>query len=144
MGAKKGRLSQRLILLRFLLAAIVIILIAQEKAMLAVFFFIVAALLGFFEGIVQKRLDGIPQRRKILDFTADKVIVNAVAFTLAFRLEIPLFIPFIFLARDLITMIGAAIILKRNQDAELKPTITGKMALFFQIVALIPALLGFA
>ncbi len=138
----KGRFSQRLIFLRFFLVAILIILLSTGKNMLAAFFFIVAALLGFFEGIVQKKISKIPQRRKILDYTADKVLVNALALALAIKYIIPWWFPLILLSRDLITMAGAAIILRRNQDAEIKPTITGKMALFFQIVALIPPLLG--
>ena len=140
----KGKFSRRLIFLRFILAGIVLILIAQQKEHLAAFFFIVASLLGFFEGYIQRRLDEVPQRRKILDYTADKILVNATALVLAFLHEIPFFVPIVFLGRDILTMAGAAIILRRNQDAELKPTITGKMALYFQMVALLPAILGFA
>jgi len=144
MPRQKGGFSQRLIFLRLLLAAIFIILIAKEKVMLSAFFFIVAGLLGFIEGIIQKRTPAISRRRKMLDFTADKVLVNAAAITLALKDVVPYWFPAILLARDVMTVAGAAIILKRNQDAELKPTMMGKMALFFQFVALIPAILGYA
>lgn len=144
MPRQKGGFSQRLIFLRLLLAAIILILLVREKVMMSAFFFVLAGFLGFFEGVVQKRLPNISQRRRILDFTADKVLVNAIAMALAFRHIIPFWFPLILLGRDLVTVIGAAIILKRNQDAELKPTVMGKMALFFQFIALIPAILGYA
>lgn len=141
-GAKGSKRSLRVIFLRIILAFLLVPLIYYGREELSVFFFVLAALLGFFEGYFQKRMPFPSQARMVLDFTADKFLVNLTTITLAVLQVIPYWVAILFFVRDLLTFMGGALMVYKSDKTEFKPTITGKMSLFFQYVSLVPALMG--
>ena len=140
---KKERVFFALTLLRFVLAFVVAMLILFHKnRLIAAIFFIVTALIAFFEGIMRRRLLEASLIRSALDFLADRLLVNLVAIALVIKSLLPLWAMLVFLVRDLVTMAIGFILFYRDSRREFKPTALGKISLFFQIIALIPAMMG--
>ncbi|MDP3765794.1 MAG: CDP-diacylglycerol--serine O-phosphatidyltransferase [Nanoarchaeota archaeon] len=139
---KRERIFLALTLLRIVLAFVVGILIINERKNIATVFFIVTALIAFFDGLIAKRLIEKSLLKSILDFFADRLLINVVAIVLALKSLLPLWVMLVFLVRDLLTVIIGFILFYRDFRREFKPTALGKIALFFQIIALIPAVMG--
>lgn len=140
---RKERVFFTLTLLRFVLALVVAILIISRKSMIVpAVLFIATALLAFFDGLMRKRLIEMSLLRSFLDFLADKFLVNLAAIALVAKGLLPLWVMLLFLTRDLLTIIIGSILFYRDSRREFKPTALGKISTFFQIVALIPAMMG--
>ena len=139
---KKERIFLALTLLRIFLAFIVGILIINEREKIATIFFIATALSAFFEGLISRRLLERSLFKSVLDFFADRLLINIVAITLTIIGLLPFWVMLIFLVRDLLTIIIGFILFYRDFRREFKPTALGKISLFFQIIALIPVIMG--
>jgi len=129
-----------LTLLRVLLAPIVMLVILYERKNIAAFLFVLTALIGFFDSLIAKKKKR-SQLRSIVDLLADKLLVNLTAIALYFKAVLPLWVTLVFLGRDLLTVSGASILLYKDRRREFKPTFSGRIMLFFQIMAFIPAIL---
>jgi CDP-diacylglycerol--serine O-phosphatidyltransferase len=138
---RNRKLPITLTLLRVLLAPIVMLVILNGDKDVSVFLFILIALIAFFDGFIAKEKKR-SQIRSIVDLLADKLLINLSAIALYFTNIIPLWVVLIFLGRDLLTVFGASILLYKDRRREFKPTLIGKFMVFFQIIALIPAVLG--
>lgn len=142
-GIRKERIFFALTLLRFVLAFVVAVLILFHKnRIIAAIFFIATALIAFFESVMRKRLLETSLIRSVLDFFADRVLVNLVAIALVMKSLLPLWAMLVFLVRDLVTMAIGFTLFYRDSRREFKPTALGKISLFFQIIALIPAMMA--
>lgn len=139
---KKERIFLALTLLRIVLAFIVAILIINERKNISTIFFIITALIAFFEGIISKRLIEKSLLKSMLDFFADRLLVNIIAIALVLKALLPVGVMLVFLIRDLLSIIIGAILFYRDLRREFKPTALGKISLFFQIIALIPVIMG--
>lgn len=147
---RKERLFLALALLRIVLAFVIGILILSEgrnnlkidNLRIAAIFFTITALISFFDSLAAKRLIGKPLLKSVLDFFADKLLINIAAIALAIKGMIPLWVMMAFLVRDLLTLIIASILFYRDFRREFKPTALGKISLFFQIIALLPVMIG--
>ena len=141
---KREKIFIALTLLRIVLAFVVGILIINEKNNLkiTVIFFIITALISFFDGLTAKKLIKKSLLKPILDFFADKLLINIAAVALALKGMIPLWVMLVFLIKDLLTVIIASILFYRDFRREFKPTALGKISIFFQIIALIPVMMG--
>ncbi len=139
---KKERIFLALTLLRIVLAFVISIIIINERKNIATILFIVTALIAFFEGLISKRLIERSLFKSILDFFADRLLINVVAIVLVFKALLPLWVMLVFLIRDLLTVIIGFILFYRDFRREFKPTVLGKISLFFQIIALIPVIMG--
>ena len=137
---KNKKLPITLALLRVLLALIIMLVILYSKKNIAAFLFILTALISFFDSFTAKKRKK-SQLRSIIDLLADKLLINLSAIALYFVGTIPLWVAIIFLGRDLLTVSGASILLYKDRRREFKATLIGKIMLFFQIIALIPAVL---
>ena len=137
---KNKKLPITLALLRVLLALIVMLVIFYSKKNIAGFLFILTALISFFDSFTAKKIKK-SQLKSIIDLLADKLLINLSAIALYFMNIIPIWVAIIFLGRDLLTVLGASILLYKDRRREFKPTLIGKFMLFFQIIALIPAIL---
>lgn len=138
---KKRKLPITLTLLRVLLAPIVMFIILYGRNNIAVLLFLLTALIAFFDSFIAKKKKR-SQIRSIIDLLADKFLINFSAIALYFTGIIPIWIVLIFLGRDLLTISGASILLYKDRKREFKPTFIGKIMLFFQTIALIPAILN--
>ena len=105
----------------------------------AIFLFIFTALVGFLETFIAKKYPSA--LRSIVDFFADKILVNFTAIILWVKGVLPIWVVLIILARDLLTIIIGTILLYRDLRREFKPTVIGKIGYFLQIMALIPVML---
>lgn len=139
---KKERFFLALTLLRIVLAFVVGILIINHRKNIAAIFFIATALIAFFESLASKRLIEKSLFKSILDFAADRILVNIVTIALVLKSMLPWWVMLVFLARDLFTFIIGFILLYRDSMREFKPTALGKISLFFQIISLIPVVMG--
>ena len=137
---RKENIVFGLALLRIVLVFVVCILILNRKRY-AFIFFIATALITFLEGLVFRRMQK-SLLKSILDFFADRLLVDLVAIVLAFMLLLPVWVAAIFLIRDLLTIVIAFVLFYRDYRREFKPTALGKISLFFQTIALIPAIMG--
>jgi len=126
-------------LFRLLLALILFFIILSGIENIPIFLFIIAAFLSFFENFIYKKHS---QLRSIVSLVADKLLVNLAAIALVFTNLLPLWVMLVFLGRDLLTIIGGSYLFYKDIRREFKATLTGKIALFFQILSLVPVLLG--
>ncbi len=139
---KRERIYVALTLLRILLAFVIGVLIINRRNNVATIFFIATALIAFFEGLVSRRLMERSLLKSILDFFADRFLINVVAIALVLKGPLPLLVMLVFLIRDLLAIIIASVLFYRDFRREFKPTALGKLSLFFQIIALIPVIMG--
>ena len=140
---KRESIFSALTLLRFVLAFVVAILILNGRnRLIAAIFFIATSLIAFFESVARRRLLESSLLRSALDFFADRLLINFVAIALVIKSLLPLWAMLVFLVRDLLTFIIGFILFYRDSRREFKPTALGKISLFFQIIALIPAVMG--
>ncbi len=139
---KKERIILTLTLLRIILVFIVIILIVNERRNISTVFFIATALVAFFESLITKRLVKRSLLKSIIEFFADKFLTNSVVIILVIEGLLPIWVMLVFLVRDLLTVIIGSTLFYRDLRREFKPTALGKISLFFQIIALIPVIMG--
>ncbi len=126
--------------LRWILAFIVAISLMLNRRNIALLIFILTALVGFFENFISKKYPS--QLRSIIDFFADKLLVNLAAVILTIKGIIPIWVTLIILARDMLTIIGGIILFYRSLRREFKPTILGKVSYFFQLMALVQPMIS--
>lgn len=124
--------------LRLILSLVVAAsLLANRRT--AIYLFIFTAFVGFLENFISRKYAS--QSRSIVDFFADKLLVNFTAIMLWAKGLLPLWVMLLILGRDLLTIIIGSILFYRNMRREFKPTIIGKISYFFQLMALIPIML---
>lgn len=138
---KKENIVLGLTLLRIILAFVTGMLIISQKKY-AYIFFIATALMTFVEGLAFRRIIQKSLLKSILDFLADRFLVDFVAISLFVANLLPLWVALVFLVRDLLTVAIALILFYRDYRREFKRTVLGKISLFFQIIALIPVVMG--
>ena len=126
--------------LRWILAFIVAISLMLNRRNIALLIFILTALVGFLENFISKKYPS--QLRSIIDFFADKLLVNLAAVILAIKGIIPWWVSLIILARDMLTIIGGTILLYKDLRREFRPTLLGKVSYFFQLMALIQPIIN--
>ena len=140
---KSGKLFIALTLLRLVLAFVVGILIINErKNVVVAVLFTTTALIAFFAGLTSKRFIEKSLMKSILDFFADRLLVDVVVIALALESLLPLWVMLVFLIRDMLTVIIGFVLFYRDSRREFKPTALGKISLFFQIISLIPVIMG--
>ena len=127
-------------LFRLLLAWILFFIILSGIENISIFLFVLAAFLSFFEGFVQKKQKS--QLRSIMNLVADKLLVDLSAIALVMTDLIPLWVMLVFLGRDFLTMGGGSYLFYKDIRREFKATLIGKITLFFQIISLVPVILG--
>lgn len=126
--------------LRWILAFVVAISLALNRRNIALFIFILTALVGFFENFISRKYPS--QLRSIIDFFADKLLVNLTAIILTIKGIMPVWAALIILARDMLTIVGGIILLYKDLRREFKPTVVGKISYFFQLMALLPQMIN--
>ncbi len=132
---KREKIFFTVIWLRWILAVIVAIALVLNRKHIALFIFILTALVGFFENFIGKKYPSL--LRSIIDFFADKLLINLTAIILTIKGIIPIWVTLIFFARDMLTITGGIILFYKDIRREFKPTVLGKVSYFFQVMALI-------
>lgn len=139
---RKEKIFLALTLLRIVLAFVVGILILNDRKIISRVFFIATALISFLEGLTARRFMQKSLIKSILDLSADRLLVDVAAVALVFDNLLPVWVMLVFIVRDLLTVVIASVLFYRDSRREFKPTALGKISLFFQIIALIPVMMG--
>ena len=126
--------------LRLLLVPILFYILLSGRQSIAIYLFALTSFLSFFEVFLYKKQKS--QLRSIVNLLADKLLVNLSALALVMLNLLPIWVMFVFLGRDLLTIIGGAYLLYKDKRREFTPTHIGKVTLFFQLVSLFPVMLG--
>ena len=137
---KKEKFFFKITWLRWFLAVISAIALLLNKNMLSVFIFILTALVGFFENFISKKSSS--QIRIIIDFFADKLLVNLVAIILTLKGIIPVWATLIILSRDMLTIIIGLYLILNDIRKEFTPTTLGKISYFFQLMAMLKPMIN--
>lgn len=137
---KKEKIFLTVTSLRCILAFVVAISLILNRRNIALFIFILTALVGFFENFISRRYPS--QLRSIIDFFADKLLVNLAAVILTIKGIIPVWVTLVILARDMLTIIGGTILLYKDLRREFKPTMLGKVSYFFQLMILLQPMIN--
>lgn len=137
---RKGKIFFAVTWLRWILALVVAISILLERKNIALVMFILTAFVGFLEKFISKKYQSL--LRSIIDFFADKLLVNLTAAILVVKGVIPIWALLIILARDMLTIIIGTILLYKDLRSEFKPTLLGKLSYFFQIMALLQPIIN--
>jgi len=137
---RKTRFTIALPLFRVFTAIILFIIILQGTTAIALFLFGITAFWSFFGPYLSKKPRS--QVSSIVDLLADKLLVTLTAFALAIIGILPIWVLLVFFGRDLVTIIGASYLFYKDSKREFKPTLIGRVMFFFQIIALVPAILG--
>ena len=126
--------------LRWILALVVAFSLIFERRNIALFMFILTAFVGFTENFISKKYPSL--LRSVIDFFADKMLVNFTAAILLVKGVIPIWIFLIIIARDMLTIIIGTILLYKDLRSEFKPTFLGKLSYFFQLMALLQPIIS--
>ena len=137
---KKEKVFFALTLLRWILAFVAAISLLLNRRNIALFIFVLTAFVGFLEGFIAKKYPSA--LRSIADVFADKLLINLTLIVLTLKGIVPWWAALIVIARDMLTIVGASYLLYKKLRSEFKPSIVGKAAYFFQVMAIIPPLLN--
>jgi cardiolipin synthase len=118
---------------------IVLLNVGSFTAAAAVMLF--AYLTDIADGYVARKTGTISEAGKIIDPLADKLYVAALVIMMVTKGLVPLWLVFIILGKDLLTMVGAAAVRKRL-DAVPPSNYWGKAAIFSTIIFLFLSVLG--
>ncbi len=110
----------------------------------ALCFYVVAALSDLVDGWIARRFNQISRLGKRLDPLADKLLVNLgyvfVAANPHFSPSVPLWVPPVFLARDVYIVLGAYFINERYGPFKVSPRLSGKTTTALQMAAMVAVL----
>jgi CDP-diacylglycerol--glycerol-3-phosphate 3-phosphatidyltransferase len=105
----------------------------------AIIIFIVAAASDGIDGYIARHYNQKSRLGVVLDPLADKGLLLAAIVTLSFSnwaYEFPLWFPVLVIARDIVIVAGAFVLHFMNGTVKVKPSWTGKVATFLQMVAI--------
>lgn len=137
---RRKRFSITLVLLRLISIPIVLLLILKNKLDIALILFIIFPLVGFFDNLIEKYGKLKSLLRKMLDFFADKLLIDAVSIALWYMDLFPIWAMMVYVLRDTITYLGTALFVWKDKPVIIKPMILGKFTLFLQLISLALAL----
>ena len=138
----RERLPFTMPIFRILLALIMPFALFSNRINLAFAIFLITALIGFFDVLRKRSLKIQSQLWSALDPFADKLLINITAMLLYTKGLLPLWIAVVFLAKDIIMVVGGLAILIRNRFTIFKQNILDKVSTFMQVIALLLAIKG--
>ncbi|MBR51644.1 MAG: CDP-diacylglycerol--glycerol-3-phosphate 3-phosphatidyltransferase [Gammaproteobacteria bacterium] len=101
---------------------------------LSIIFFIVASLTDALDGFLARRMNWQTQLGTILDPVADKLLLSGAIFIFWINNYIPLYIFVIFISRDVVILLGAAIKMSLMESNTPLPNLLGKLTTTLQII----------
>jgi len=134
-------LANWLTLLRILLVPVFIALLVYRRPGFALVVFATAALTDLLDGYVARRQRRQSRLGAFLDPLADKLLLVASFATLTYLRVLPAWIMIVVVSRDAILMLGALLVHMVGGRIYPRPSRTGKLATFFQVLTVLAGLL---
>ncbi|MCM8786474.1 MAG: CDP-alcohol phosphatidyltransferase family protein [Candidatus Omnitrophica bacterium] len=113
-----------------------------------IFIFILAMLTDFFDGLIARLKKEKSEIGKIIDPLADKlllftsfILIYALKDTFPLKFKLPLAVVLVVTIRDIIILLGVAILHFLKIDIPIAPSIWGKFTTFFQMLTILSILL---
>jgi cardiolipin synthase len=134
-------LANWLTLLRILLVPVFVALMVYRRPGFALVVFATAALTDLLDGYVARRQRRQSRLGAFLDPLADKLLLVASFATLTSLRVLPAWIMIVVVSRDAILLLGALLVHMVGGRIYPRPTWTGKLAMFFQVLTVLAGLL---
>ena len=100
----------------------------------SIIYFVIASITDALDGFLARKMNWQTQLGKILDPVADKLLLSGTIFILRLNEYIPFYIFVIFISRDVVILVGAAIKMTLIESATPLPNFLGKFTTILQIV----------
>ena len=117
---------------------------AEWQRAAAIFIFMLAAASDGIDGYIARHYNQRTRLGLVLDPIADKGLLLAGIITLSFsnwHYEFPLWFPILVISRDMVIVIGSLLLHYFNGKIQVRPSLTGKAATAFQMIAIAAAML---
>jgi cardiolipin synthase len=127
-------------LFRLFSAPVIVWLLIQREYTGALAWTIAAGVSDWFDGYTARKLNVSGQIGVVLDPLADKVLLVVIFVALGALGMVPLWMLALAIGRDLVIVIGAALVRALRGVRKFTPTMWGKVSTFFQIMLVLLAL----
>lgn len=131
-----------LTLVRILLTPLFVILLLKNQFLYALLVFSIAGISDGLDGFLARYFDQRTELGATLDPVADKVLLISAFVCLAVQGAIPDWVAVLVISRDILIVIGIAILTLNNIEYEISPVLSSKMTTVLQITTVIVTLLG--
>ena len=101
---------------------------------LSIIFFIIAAITDALDGFLARKMNWQTYLGTLLDPVADKLLLSGTIFILWLNQLIPFYIFVIFISRDIVILLGAAIQMTLNESDTPLPNLLGKLTTSLQVI----------
>jgi CDP-diacylglycerol--glycerol-3-phosphate 3-phosphatidyltransferase len=109
--------------------------------------FILASFTDFLDGYTARRLNQVSDSGRVLDVTADKLLIISSIVILTFYKNLPINLPYwvavVIIFRDLFIIIGIFYFKIKYNKLVIKPNIYGKIGITFEMLMIISVLFSF-
>jgi len=131
-----------LTLLRIALVPVLAILLIQGLYIKALLVFTLTSLTDALDGFVARQFNMQTELGAYLDPVADKTMLSTCYITLAITGNMPAWLAVLVISRDIIILLGIAILFLMSVPFEIKPTLISKVTTTFQIITVFCILLS--
>ena len=141
--------ANRLTILRILLVPVFVMAVLYHRMNIAFVVFILAAFTDALDGYIARHFDQKTRLGTIMDPIADKLLLGSafICFSLVHGLpahiKMPIYVPLIVISRDVIILLGAAMMQMITGHVKVRPTVLGKITTFLQMLTILALLLNF-
>ena len=131
----------RIIIIPFFITAIV-----YSRMDIAIFFFTLAVISDGVDGFIARTKDQKTKLGTIIDPLADKLLLISAFICLSIvktvppEVALPPYVPIIVISRDFIIVLGSIMIHVITGDVKIRPSATGKITTFFQMMTIVSIL----
>ncbi len=141
--------ANRLTITRILLVPVFITTVLYHRLDIALVVFALATVTDALDGYVARTFKEKTRLGAVMDPIADKMLIDSafISFSmvsgLPAHLKMPIYVPMVIVSRDVIILLGVAIIYLLTGGVEIKPTLVSKVTTVFQMLTIILVLLNF-
>ncbi len=135
-------LANGLTAVRIILIPVFVTLLVYRRPTAALVVFLLASLTDMLDGYFARHRGGQTRLGAFLDPMADKLLLTASFITLTYLKVIPFWITAVVISRDLVLILGTALIHISGGTIYPAPTWLGKASTFFQMVTVLAAMLA--
>jgi len=132
-----------LTVLRILVTPLFVICLIRELHGLALLIFVFAGVSDGLDGLIARMFNQRSELGAVLDPIADKLLLTAAYISLGILKDIPGWLTVIVISRDVLIVIGIAVLTFANISFDIRPSLISKWTTLFQILMIAVTLLGF-